>query len=84
MIDVRQASEAALSHLKSLYPSYDLGNVLLEEAELTDDEKFWLITLSFRAPGKSASDFFGEPRDLKIIKISADTGDLKSMKIRKV
>jgi hypothetical protein len=50
MIDVNEASGKAIDHLKKLYPDQDLGKVLFEEAELTDDDKFWIITLSYKTP----------------------------------
>jgi hypothetical protein len=50
MINVNEASARAIEHLKKLYPDDDLGHILFEEAELTDDDRFWIVVLSFRNP----------------------------------
>ncbi len=85
MIDVKEAAQKALDHLRALYPDYDLGDILLEEAELSDDGQFWLITLSFKTPGELGAvgkSVFGENRSFKIFKLLAETGEVRSMKIR--
>lgn len=83
MIDVNEASVKAIEHLKKLYPDQDLGKILFEEAELTDDDKFWIITLSYKAPvaagGLGQSMFVGD-RCYKIFKLLAENGDIRSIK----
>jgi hypothetical protein len=85
MINVNEASRKAIDHLISLYPEHDLGKILFEEAELTDDDKFWLITLSYKSPvaagGVGQSVFVGD-RSYKIFKILAETGEIRSIKNR--
>ncbi len=47
MIDMKQAVQIALDFCHSLYAPEKLGDLLLEEVELSDDEKFWLVTIGF-------------------------------------
>ena len=83
MIDVQEAVRTASKYLSRLYPSAQLQDMQLEEVELTDDDEFWLVTLSF---------IFGEPdlarftvsRQYKVFKIRGETGEVVSMKIREL
>jgi hypothetical protein len=85
MIDIREASQKAMEHLAALYPETDLGQILFEEAELTDDDRFWLITLSYKSPvaasGVGQSVFVGD-RSYKVFKLSAESGEIRSVKSR--
>jgi hypothetical protein len=85
MINVNEASEKAIEHLKKLYPDYDLGKILFEEAEVTDDDRFWIITLSYKSPvaagGVGKSVFVGD-RSYKVFKLLADNGEIRSVKTR--
>ncbi len=87
MIDVNEASARAVEHLKKLYPDYDLGKILFEEAELSDDDRFWIITLSYKSPvaagGVGKSVFVGD-RSYKVFKLLAETGEIRSVKNREV
>lgn len=87
MIEVKDAARKAVTHLVTLYPDQDLGTILFEEAELSDDEQFWLITISFRRLTKSAgvgeSVFVGD-RSYKVFKLVAATGEVRSIKNRKL
>ena len=47
MIDMKQAVQIALEFCRSLYAPEKLTDFLLEEVELSDDEKFWLVTIGF-------------------------------------
>jgi hypothetical protein len=85
LIDVREASQKAIDHLQSLYPDTDPGSILFEEAELTDDDKFWIITLSYKSPvaagGVGQSVYVGD-RSYKVFKLLAETGEIRSIKNR--
>lgn len=84
MLDVKEAAERASEYFAGLYQDQRLSNVQLEEVELTDDGKFWLITLSHPVPNESPALTFSFKRKYKVFKIDAKTGEVKSMKIRKV
>ncbi len=84
MIDIKEASQKAIEYLERLYPDQVLGTIL-EEAELTDDDRFWMVTLSVKrsAPvGAVGESVFGENRSYKIFKLLAETGEVRSMKNR--
>ena len=85
MINVNEASDIAVEHLMKLYPDQDLGKILFEEAELTDDDRFWIITLSYKSPvaagGVGQSVFVGD-RSYKVFKLLAENGDIRSVKSR--
>ena len=71
MLDVKEADQG-------------ISNVQLEEVELTEDGRYWLITLSYPVPRELASLNFNFKRKYKVFTIDALTGEVKSMKIRKV
>lgn len=95
-IDVQQAAEAAVGYFQKFFPN--VSGFSLEEVELSEDEKYWLITLSFEIPddGKprnplakpgvmNVRDLFGLPKaKYKVFKIDARTGKVIAMKIRAV
>lgn len=88
-IDVREAVQAAADYLQRLY-SVDS---VLEEVELSEDGNFWLITLSYEAPRKSALGhelagtsigkvLMPPETKFKIFKVNAQDGAVTSMRIR--
>ena len=85
MITVKEATAIAIGHVAELFPGST--EVMLEEVELTADEKFWLITVSFRRvpnqPTLLMTAFRGE-KEYKIIKVSSLDGKPLSIKIRQL
>ncbi len=83
MINVNEASARAIEHLKKLYPDHELGEILFEEAEITDDDQFWVVMLSYKSPisagGVGRSMFVGD-RGYKVFKLLAETGEIRSVK----
>jgi hypothetical protein len=81
MIDARQAAKVAAQYYEEI--SGERAKLSIEEVEIDDSGDFWLITLGI-------SDIYGigsvgnKVREYKIFKIDAETGEVKSMKIRKV
>jgi hypothetical protein len=85
MIDVKQAAQSASNFIAGLYSNETISDVMLEEVELSEDGKYWLITLSFAAPSSSVHPILGiRGRLYKIFKIDTDTGEVLSMKIREL
>ncbi|WP_413173730.1 hypothetical protein [Anabaena azotica] len=90
MIDVRTAVTAAYNYIKSLQDVIDspLPDLRLEEVELSDDDKFWLITLGFDATEKNQSGILNyvrrSERIYKLFKVNSNTGQVEAMKIREV
>ncbi len=87
MIDVKQAAQSATVFFNELYRDQIATNVLLEEVELIEDGKFWLITLSFELPPPTFAlgplSVRGE-RQYKTFKVDAQSGQVLSMKIREL
>ncbi len=85
MIDVKQAAQLASNFIVGLYSDETISDVLLEEVELSEDSKYWLITLSFPAPASSVNAILGiRGRRYKIFKVDTETGEVLSMKIREL
>jgi hypothetical protein len=95
MIDVKKAVEVAIEYIEDLYSSEDVADIALEEVELSEDERYWLITIGItRTYSKPLEKVTVSPvfiplsktyttnRDYKTIKIDANTGEAKSLKIR--
>ena len=87
MIDVKQAVSRAVTEANNLYAGQRLQDIQLEEVEITEDGKFWLITLGFYivAEGTLPEQYItalGRKREYKVFKIERETGNLISMKMR--
>ena len=91
MIAVNVAVKSALQFMNQLLTGY--MDIKLEEVEISDDEKFWNITLSAippppeEGPSQSPLATMFKPKDLRTYKrfaVNATTGDVKSMTIRVV
>ncbi|MBA7548531.1 hypothetical protein ES705_40992 [subsurface metagenome] len=80
-MEVKKVIEKAVEYLKKFFPNAE--RVQLEEVELSDDDKFWNITLSYEdlepSPGYIT---FGKKRFYKIFKIDTNNMEVRSMKIR--
>lgn len=93
-VDVRNAFAVAHSYLQSIRDMLgnELKNLRLEEIELSEDKQFWLITLGFDVPlngDRDSVEFFPSftsknRREYKIFKVSTQTGEVQSMKIREL
>jgi hypothetical protein len=92
MVDVKQAVAKAMDYLEDMYQIDRFKDVLLEEVDLTDDNKFWNVTIGFTRGQESTSGgpmatLIGQSaefkREYKVFQIDAKTGDLRSMKGRK-
>jgi len=92
MIDVKEAAKSAAEYFANLYKPGTYTDLQLEEVELTEDEKYWLITLSY-GPGDPTQ--LGQlanilnlpssgPRKYKQFRIDAENGKVHAMTIRKV
>lgn len=87
-IEVQEAIKSALNALQEFYRDTKCANVLLEEVELTEDEHEWLITLGFdTVVGTQPGSILPLPvsqRKYKQFHIKAESGEVKSMKIREI
>jgi hypothetical protein len=96
-IDVARAIEIADKTAREYYKEADLSTLRLEEVELNEDDGNWLITVSIMVdePPPKTSGFERELMGLapvtadrvriyKSFTIDADSGKVKSMRIRKL
>ena len=92
MVDVKQAVAKAMDYLKDMYTIEQFRDVLLEEVDLSEDKKFWNVTVGFTRRQESTSGgpmatLIGQSeefkREYKVFQIDAETGDLRSMRSRK-
>lgn len=79
MIAVKKAIDLSRIYLIDSL-SLTSSEIEVEEVELSDDEEYWLITLSF----VRAMVVYNDDRIYKILKINSETGNVKSMKIRQL
>ena len=84
MITVKEAVMAALEFVDDIFADEKLLDPRLEEVELSEDEEFWYVTLSFvRQPTKLVEALKGShSREYKILTVRSETGMVQSMKIR--
>ena len=95
MTDVKQAVAIAMTYFRTLMDDKGLSDILLEEVELSDDERYWNVTLSALLPASneepvyefnSIAQALGQQpqrrRVYKVFKINAERATVQSMKIR--
>ena len=92
MVDVKAAVGKAMDYLKDMYQIDQFKDVLLEEVDLSQDNKFWNVTIGFTRVQESTSGgpmatLIGQSaefkREYKVFQIDSETGDLRSMRSRK-
>ncbi len=92
MIDAKQAVKLTMDYLNEMYDTADFKDVLLEEVELTDDDKFWNVTVGFARKQTSTTagpmaSLVGPAdqyqREYRVFAIDAETGVVRSMKLKK-
>jgi hypothetical protein len=98
-INVKEAVRIAVEYVRELYAPAELVDLRLEEVELSESAKYWLVTLGFSRPevqkqhrqvesqGQTMVDLLRPralEREYKVVKINAKSGDVQSMKIRQV
>ena len=84
-ISPQEAANAAAKYAKELVPMQ--GSPTIEEVEYVEEANEWHITLGYLS-AESVNTFayaMGQrPKDYKIFRINAETGEVISMKIRKI
>lgn len=83
MISVEDAVNHSLQFFRRIYKDTAAQNVRVEEAELSDDQKHWQITLGFDAPETSVL-VPSYSRSYKTFIVDATSGHVDSMRIRVV
>lgn len=81
MIDAAQAVSRAQDYFTTFFKDSPLTEVLLEEAELADDGRFWDVTFGFDyQPGSGSRGLGPGERMFKVVRIDAESGNMVSMK----
>jgi hypothetical protein len=94
-IDVREAARIARDYVKHVFADEHISGIQLEEIELSEDEKYWYVTIGFdtnrRAEGTDLGNVISYPytqqkyiRDYKLVTIRASDGEVESIKIRQI
>ena len=79
-ITAKEAAQIAANYYRDV--SGDNNAVSVAEVELSDDGRFWLITLAHQVQSNPVS--FEIKQAYKEFKINAATGEVLSMKIKKI
>ena len=79
MIDVKEAVQKAKEFVKFLEPTVETKGITLEEVELSDDGRFWFVTLN--VPVEFMGYISGK---YKRFTVNSVTGDVTAMKMREV
>ena len=80
-ISAKEAAQIAAKYYQDVTSDYN--PVSVAEVELSEDASFWLITLLHRVQSNPFAGF-DDKWGYKTFKVSAKTGDVLSMKIKKV
>lgn len=78
-VDLNNAVNVAEQRLTSILGG-NCQEIRLEELELSDDDRYWLVTLSY----EDSRDTIPRRRRYKTIKLDAKTGEFRAMTIRGV
>lgn len=87
MLEVKEAVKVATDYIQALFAERQIPELRLEEVELSEDKKHWEVTLSFVVREPTAYLSLGDAarsREYKVFKVDAESGQVQSMKIRKV
>ncbi len=83
MVDGKQVVAKSMEYVKAVYESSQVSDLMLEEVERSEDGKHWFVTLGF-TPRETGAAGAAHERTFKVLKIVAETGEVLSMKIRKL
>jgi hypothetical protein len=83
-IDAKEAAKIATEYYRDVTRDFDQTSV--EEIEVSDDKKYWLITLGIRKTvNDTVSALYGKTRiTYKVFQVDAENGDVLSMKIKEI
>ncbi len=97
MIDLQHALSTVKAYVREVYWDQPLQDFRIEEVQKSEDGRFWLVTVGFRAFSAELPDMRSRmtiprdlyaspeeslirfPRDYKVVRVDADTGQAVSM-----
>lgn len=79
-----QHTSTAIFNSAHLLSTGEIRNIRLEEIQISEDEKLWLVTLGFDRLLEEDESLVPDQtkREYKLFEIDADTRQVKAMKIR--
>ncbi|MCB1052097.1 MAG: hypothetical protein H6510_14595 [Acidobacteria bacterium] len=81
MLTIQEAVEKARLCFREVYQKDSIAEILLKEVALSDDSKYWLVSLSFDWQPKSGTSSLGPgSRRHKQVRLDAETGQMLSIK----
>ncbi|HXH11752.1 MAG TPA: hypothetical protein VNP04_18565 [Alphaproteobacteria bacterium] len=83
--DVKAAAATAITYFKDLYSDEQLKNIRLEEVWMSDDEKYWYVTVGYDSPTSVRDPLAAlrQPaREYKLLKVRVEDGRVMEMKVR--
>ena len=88
VVDVKEAAKLAKDYVADLFAEEGIGNLGLEEIELADDGRHWMVTVGFFRPwdqGGLATITLGQRglrRSFKVLRIDNQSSSVESIKDR--
>ncbi|MEP7170108.1 MAG: hypothetical protein ABI855_12115 [Bacteroidota bacterium] len=82
MMDVKSAAEVSADYLKKFFPG--AAKIQLEEVEITDDKKYWNITLSYEGAEVQTGFITFGARSFRTFKVDSESGEVLAMKMKSV
>lgn len=83
MVDVKTAVSTGMKYLGEMIPISQVRDLQLEEASLTDDERFWLITFSYLKKTEGETDEGSQVENLFPFNLVRDKRYYKTVKLRR-
>jgi hypothetical protein len=83
--DVKAAATTAITYFKDLYSDEQLKNIRLEEVWMSDDEKYWYVTVGYDSPASARDPLAAlrQPaREYKLLKVRVEDGRVMEVKVR--
>lgn len=81
-VNVSTAVKIATKYFDQLF-QHPYSDLAVEEIELTDDRRKWLVTLGYVLTDPAMPFITKSSREFKVITIDAETGEPTSMKIKR-
>lgn len=84
MVDVNAAVRACRAFFTGIDLGIRLDSLEVDEVELTEDGRYWMITLGFTREPKGPLPLLARPsdREYRVFKVSNNEGQVISMRIR--
>lgn len=79
MIDLKQAADRAMEYFQELFQAQSYIKVLVDEVELSEDEKYWMVTLGYEEKPAGSLGLDMVHRKHKVFRIDVESHRIVSM-----